>query len=143
MRIIEPATEADFEQYYQLRYDVLRAPWQQPPGTERASDDDRAIHAMLLDPENRAAGVCRLHFENEEEGQLRFMAIREDLQNQGLGKYLLHYLEDKARDAGCKYITLQARELAVNFYKRYGYKVVKKTHLLFGSIQHYQMEKYL
>jgi len=141
MRVTEPVSEADFEQYYQLRWQVLRAPWQQPPGTERAPDDAQAIHAMLLDAENRAAGVCRLHLENEQEGQFRFMAIRTDLQKQGLGKYLLQYLEEKARAAGCKYIKLQARENAVNFYKRHGYQVIKKTHLLFGSIQHYQMEK--
>ncbi|MBK0404482.1 GNAT family N-acetyltransferase [Adhaeribacter sp. BT258] len=143
MRVTEPISEAEFEQYYHLRWQVLRAPWQQPPGTERAPDDESAIHAMLLDAESQAAGVCRLHFESAAEGQLRFMAIREDLQGQGLGKYLMHYLEEKARAAGCKYLTLQARELAVNFYKKHGYKVIKKTHLLFGSIQHYQMEKQL
>ncbi len=143
MRVTEPVSEADFEKYYRLRWEILRAPWQQPPGTERAPDDATAIHAMLLDEAEQCAGVCRLHFENPEEGQLRFMAIREDLQKQGLGKLLLHYLEEKARLAGRKYITLQARELAVNFYKRHGYQVVKKTHLLFGSIQHYQMQKYL
>lgn len=143
MKVIEPATEEDFEKYYRLRWLVLRAPWQQPPGTERATDDTTAIHAMLLDEENQAAGVCRLHFENEDEAQLRFMAIREDLQNQGLGKLLIHYLEEKAREAGRKFITLQARELAVTFYKRQGYEVVQKTYLLFGSIQHFQMKKHL
>jgi GNAT superfamily N-acetyltransferase len=143
MRVTEPVSEEDFVQYYRLRWEILRAPWQQPPGTERAPDDALAIHAMLLDETNRCGGVCRLHFENEEEGQLRFMAIREDLQKQGLGKLLLQYLEERARLAGRKYITLQARELAVNFYKRHGYQVIKKTHLLFGSIQHYQMQKFL
>jgi N-acetylglutamate synthase-like GNAT family acetyltransferase len=143
MKVQEPVSQEDFEQYYHLRWLVLRAPWQQPPGTERASDDAQAIHAMLVDEENSVAGVCRLHFESAEEGQLRFMAIREDLQGKGLGKYLMHYLEEKARQAGRRYITLQAREKAVNFYKRHGYEVVKKTHLLFGSIQHYQMQKFL
>lgn len=143
MRVTEPVSEADFQQYYHLRWQVLRAPWQQPPGTERAPDDAQAIHAMLLDEENRVAGVCRLHFESAEEGQLRFMALREDLQGMGLGKHLLLYLEEKARAAGRQYLTLQARENAVNFYKRHGYEVLKKTHLLFGSIQHYQMQKHL
>ena len=143
MKVITPVSEADFEKYYQIRYDVLRAPWQQPRGTERASDDDTATHAMLVDDAGEAAGVCRLHLETPDEGQLRFMAIREDLQGRGLGRLLMEFLEAKAREQGCKFITLQAREKAVSFYERHGYELVKKTHLLFGSIQHYQMKKVL
>ena len=141
MKIIEPASEEDFRKYYRLRWQELRAPWRQPEGSERAPDDATAIHALLLDEAGEAAGVCRLHLESPEEGQLRFMAIRRDLQNLGLGKLLMDYLEEKARKAGCKFLTLQARERAVSFYQRQGYEVVKKTHLLFGSIQHYQMRK--
>jgi predicted GNAT family N-acyltransferase len=36
---------------------------------------------------------------------------------------------------------LQAREGAVKFYQSLGYKVIEKTYLLFGQIQHYKMEK--
>ena len=141
MHIIEPVSEEDLAKYYHLRWQELRAPWQQPEGTERAPDDDTAIHALLLDDSGAAAGVCRLHYESAEEGQLRFMAIRKNLQNKGLGKLLLDYLEDKARKAGRKYITLQAREQAVPFYERNGYRLVNKTHLLFGEIQHFKMHK--
>ena len=143
MKVVTPASEADFEMYYNLRDEVLRAPWQQPRGSERAPDDATAIHALLLDETGRAAGVCRLHLETPQEGQLRFMAIREDLQNKGLGRLLMEFLETKARELGCEFITLQAREKAVSFYERHGYELVKKTHLLFGSIQHYQMKKLL
>ncbi len=143
MKVIAPATQADFEKYYNLRFDVLRAPWQQPRGSEKAPDDDTAIHALLLDDQGEAAGVCRLHLETPEEGQLRFMAIREDLQGKGVGNHLMKYLETKALELGCKFITLQAREKAVSFYERHGYQVIQKTHLLFGSIQHYQMKKML
>ena len=55
----------------------------------------------------------------------------------------MEFLETKARELGCEFITLQAREKAVSFYERHGYELVKKTHLLFGSIQHYQMKKLL
>lgn len=141
MKIITPVSEADLEQYYNLRYEILRAPWQQPRGSERAPDDDTAVHALLLDDAGQAAGVCRLHLETPQEGQLRFMAIREDLQGKGMGRLLMEYLEAKARELGCSFITLQAREKAVSFYERHGYTLVKKTHLLFDSVQHYQMRK--
>ena len=141
MKIIAPSTAADFEQYYRLRYDVLRAPWQQPPGSEKADDDATAIHALMLNEEGTAVGVCRLHLQTPQEAQIRFMAVHPNYQGQGLGKELLQYLEDEARKQGAQYITLQARENALDFYRSCGYTLQAKTHLLYGIIQHYQMRK--
>ncbi|PKV66898.1 GNAT family N-acetyltransferase [Pontibacter ramchanderi] len=143
MKVIEPATPEQYKQYYQLRYYTLRKPWDQPEGSERADDDEQAIHAMLVDDNNEAVGVCRLHLNTPEEGQLRFMGVRGDKQGQRLGDQLISYLEDRARQLGATFMTLQARENAVNFYRRNGYEVVEKTYLLFGSIQHYKMAKQL
>ncbi|WP_276498744.1 GNAT family N-acetyltransferase [Pontibacter litorisediminis] len=143
MKIIEPATPEQFEQYYRLRYQTLRQPWGQPEGSERAADDATAIHALLLSEAGEAVGVCRLHLATPQEGQLRFMGIRSDQQGKRLGDQLLQYMEQRARTLGAARMTLQARENAVNFYRRNGYEVVEKTHLLFGSIQHYLMAKQL
>ncbi len=143
MTIVSPVTPEDFEKYHQLRYEVLRQPWRQPRGSERAPDDDTATHAMLLNEAQQVVGVCRLHRASAPEAQIRFMAIRADQQGQGLGHQLLTYLENIARQWGTQEITLQARENAVNFYRRNGYVVVEKTHLLFGEIQHYRMVKRL
>lgn len=143
MKILEPATPDEFEKYYRLRYQTLRAPWGEPEGSERADDDATAIHALLLDDAGEAIGVCRLHLNTPQEGQLRFMGIRADQQGKQLGKHLLDYLEERARELGAKRMTLQAREKAVNFYRRNGYEVIEKTYILFGSIQHYRMAKQL
>ncbi len=141
MIIVSPVTAEDFEQYYRLRYEVLRQPWHQPRGSERVPDDDTATHAMLLNDEQEVVGVCRLHQVSATEAQIRFMAIRPDQQGQGLGNRLLDYFENIARQWGVTQITLQARENALNFYRRNGYVVVEKTNLLFGEIQHYKMVK--
>lgn len=143
IRIIPPQTAEDFANYYQLRYAVLRAPWQQPPGSERADDDESATHALMVDSSGQAIGVCRLHLQTPREAQVRFMAIHPDYQGKGLGRQLLSYMEDQARRLGASYISLQAREKAVPFYAGCGYAVEKKTHLLFGQIQHFQMRKNL
>ena len=71
------------------------------------------------------------------------MAIRPDYQGQGLGHLLLAHLEERARRLGLASMMLQAREKAVNFYERAGYRVVEKSYVLFGEIQHYRMEKEL
>ncbi len=143
MIIVSPVTTEDFEQYYRLRYEVLRQPWHQPRGSERVPDDDTATHAMLLNKEQEVIGVCRLHQVSATEAQIRFMAIRPDQQGQGLGNQLLDYLENIARQWGVTQITLQARENALNFYRRNGYVELEKTNLLFGEIQHYKMVKSL
>ena len=143
MKIITPVSAADFEQYYRLRYEILRAPWQQPPGSEKAADDATATHALMLNDAGAAIGVCRLHLQTPQEAQIRFMAIQPDYQGQGLGKKLLQYLEDEARAQGARFITLQARENALAFYRSCGYTLQAKTHLLYGVIQHYQMRKEL
>jgi len=143
MYIKAPISPADFEKYYQLRWEVLRAPWQQPRGSEKADDDASATHALLLNEKEEAVGVCRLHLQTPAEAQIRFMAIRPDYQGQGWGQKLLQYLEEKAWAAGARFITLQARENAVKFYENCNYTVLEKTHLLFGSIQHYKMRKSL
>jgi N-acetylglutamate synthase-like GNAT family acetyltransferase len=142
-RILSPVTAADIAAYYQLRYAVLRQPWGQAPGSERAPDDDTATHALLVNASHQAIGVCRLHLQTAEEGQIRFMAIHPDYQGQGLGQQLQAYMEQQARQQGARTISLQAREQAVPFYQRCGYTLKEKTHLLYGQIQHYRMEKEL
>lgn len=143
MEVIEPATPKEFKKYYRLRYETLRQPWDQPEGSERVDDDDTAIHAMLVADDGEALGVCRLHLNTPQEGQLRFMGIRQDQQGKQLGNLLLDYLEARAKALGATSLMLQARENAVNFYRRNGYEVVEETYVLFGTIQHYRMTKQL
>ena len=143
MRITSPVSEFEWQKYYWLRYQVLRAPLGLPPGSEKIPDDATATHALLLDEDQEAVGVCRLHLQTPQEAQIRFMAIHPDHQGQGLGKKLLLYLEEKARQQGATFMTLQARENAVPFYKSCGYALLEKTHLLYGQVQHYKMQKYL
>ena len=43
-----PATPDEWQRYYHLRWQILRAPWQQPPGSERDDLEAQAYHLMLL-----------------------------------------------------------------------------------------------
>ena len=56
------------------------------------------------------------------------LAVRPELQNQGLGKRLLDYAETKARAAGLRKCSLGVtltNERARRFYERHGYQVVQ------------------
>ena len=87
--------------------------------------------------------TCRLQFNNEIQAQIRFMAVTSDWQGKGVGKELLHYLEQKAKSNGSKIIILQSRDKAVPFYQKCGFRIQEKTFLMWGEIQHYLMIKEL
>lgn len=98
---------------------------------------------MACDQNNTILGVCRLQFNSPTETQIRFMGVKEDTQGLGIGKQLLSYAEQKAQLMGATKQILQAREIAVEFYKKCGYTLVEKSFLLWDEIQHYLMEKKL
>lgn len=142
-RISSPASPEEFEHYFALRYAVLRAPWNQPKGSEVDVDEDSSTHAMLTNDKQQCIAVGRLHLNTPQEGQLRFMAVHPDHQGKGLGKQVLRYLEQKAREQGAIRIVLQARENALNFYLSEGYTNTGPSFKLWDVIQHYKMEKQL
>jgi ribosomal protein S18 acetylase RimI-like enzyme len=74
---------------------------------------------------------------------VRFVAVSQEAQGKGVGKMLMEYLENIAREKGAEEVVLDARENAVPFYKRINYQITEKTYLLFGEIQHYRMVKKL
>ena len=60
-----------------------------------------------------------------------------------LGTILLEKLEDIASKNNIKNIFLHSRENAIDFYKKNGYIIEKKSHLLFNEVQHWLMKKEL
>ena len=144
MKIIEPTTSEEFKKYYNLRYEVLRKPWGQPLGSERDEREETSIHHMIIDKKTgNALAVGRLQFNSTHEAQIRYMAVADEFQGKGLGSQITSALEDVARGRGIQRIILSARENSLQFYKNNGYNIMKKTHLLFGEIQHWLMGKEL
>lgn len=141
--ILEPGTEDELEKYFNLRYEILRKPWNQPMSSTKDEWEGQSIHVLMVDDHNEAIACGRLQLNSKEEGQIRSMAVREDMQGKGFGKQVIEYIEAKAKDLKLKNIMLDARINAVKFYERNGYTVVGESYLLFGTIQHYKMMKKL
>ena len=142
LKVIEPLTSEEFDEYFYLRWKILRKPWNQPPGSETDLAEESSIHAMIL-RNGIAVGVCRMQFNDNYTAQIRYMAVDGRYQKLGLGKKLIQFLEKKAIENHRHRIYLDARENAVEFYESCGYKTIKTSYLLFGEIQHYGMEKLL
>lgn len=142
-RIIRPETGEDFERYFELRWGILAAPWNQPRGIERDELEDQAVHLMACGEDRVPVAVGRVHLNTPSQAQIRYMGVAEEWQGQGLGRRLLAALEDEARRLGAQELVLNAREKAVGFYERCDYEVVAPAHLLFGCIPHFRMRKQL
>jgi N-acetylglutamate synthase-like GNAT family acetyltransferase len=145
MLIKSPENSIEWDAYYDLRWRMLRAPWNQEKGTEKDELEHHkdTFHAMAVDDSNNICGVARLQVIDENMAQLRYMAVHPLHQGRGVGKALVLHLESKAQSIGIKNIKLQSRENAVNFYISLGYNLVEKTFLMYNSIQHYLMQKVL
>ena len=138
--IRSPKTSAEWDNYYNLRFKVLRAPWNQPLGSERNEGDETAEHFAYFENE-LIIGVGRLDIMTQNTSQIRFMAVDENQQGKGIGRKLMLHMEEIAKEQGSNEIILHAREIAVPFYQKLDYSIVEKSHLLFNEIQHYLMHK--
>ena len=141
--LTEPVSEADWTKYFDLRWRVLRAPWNQPRGSERDDREDTSIHLMVRDASGSPLAIGRAHFNAKTEAQVRYMAVEPALAGRGLGGRVLAGLEKRAQAQGATRIVLNARRPAIPFYLKHGYEVVGLADTLFGAIEHVRMEKAL
>jgi predicted GNAT family N-acyltransferase len=141
MKIIEPKTGQELKKYYDLRYEILRKPWNQSYASTFDEWEKNSVHLLMIDDRGEAIAAGRLQINSAEEGQVRSMAVKESEQGKGLGTEILHRLEEEAGTRNMKQIVLDAREGAVEFYRKNGYAVVGDSYILFGTIVHYRMKK--
>ena len=142
MHLCSPKTESEFEDYFELRWRILRKPWNQPQGSEQDADEDISYHLMAID-NDQVIGVARLQFTNNNSAQLRYMAVDNNYQKQGIGRSIVEHMETYAMQHKANELFLNARDNALIFYKKLGYEITEKSYLLFNSIQHYKMRKKL
>lgn len=137
----QPSSPDELETYFRFRWQLLRAPWGQPPGSERDDFDDAAYHLIARLRSGELAGIGRVHLPDTRTAQIRYMATAEEFRGLGIGTAIVARLEQVARDRGARVVTLNARELAVPFYTGLGYSVCGDGHTLYGTIRHKRMQK--
>jgi thioesterase domain-containing protein len=141
--LCSPKTVDELTRYYQLRWQILRKPWGQKQGSEQDKLEQQAIHKMVINEQGEVLAVGRLEKIDKCQGKIRFMAVCEKNQGQGLGQQIIAALEQQASQLGMQEITLNARENAIGFYQKLGYKKIQFSHTLFDDIKHYTMVKKL
>ncbi len=140
LKIIDHGT-AEYRQMVKLRDDILRKPLGLSfSETELEEEKDNMFIGAFDD--DRMLGCCMLVEEDANTVRLRQMAVLNDLQGKGIGRALMNFAENLARDRGYRIITMHARKYATGFYEKMGYKVAGPEFIEL-TIPHYIMEKKL
>jgi GNAT superfamily N-acetyltransferase len=140
LKIIDHGT-AEYQQMVKLRDDILRKPLGLgfTPAELESEKDNMLIAAF---EEERMLGCCMLVEEQPGTVRLRQMAVLNDLQGKGIGRALMNFAENLARDRGYRILRMHARANAIGFYEKVGYRV-KGEKFVEVTIPHYVMEKQL
>jgi predicted GNAT family N-acyltransferase len=140
LKIIDYGTE-EYRQMLKLREDILRRPLGLHLSHEELEREKDNLMMAAFD-DDKILACCMLVEEDPQTVRLRQMAVLNDLQGQGIGKALMQFAENVARDRGYQKITMHARKNATGFYEKMGYKVIGKEFIEI-TIPHYVMEKSL
>ena len=98
--IKSPETESEWENYFNFRWKMLRKPIGMPKDTLKDALEKEGHHLIALTEQNKIIGSGRLHFNNEKEGQIRYMAVDNSIQRKGLGSAIVLELESIAKKKG-------------------------------------------
>jgi GNAT superfamily N-acetyltransferase len=131
----------EYQQMVKLRDDILRRPLGLTFSPQELEKEKENMLIGAFEEEDML-GCCMLVEENQETVRLRQMAVLNDLQGKGIGKALMNFAENLARDRGYKTLSMHARKNAVGFYEKMGYKVTSDEFTEI-TIPHYIMEKKL
>lgn len=117
--VIAISTEARMNQAWAIRREVFIEEQGVPEVLERDADDDRAAHALALS-DGEPVGCGRMVAEGERV-KIGRMAVRRDQRGNGIGRRVLAFLLDRAREDGFRQAILHAQLTAEGFYLKQGF----------------------
>lgn len=140
LKIIDHGT-TEYKQMVDLRFNVLR----KPLGLDFSEEDlEKEKNDVLIGcfDEEKLEGCCLLTPVGKDAFRLRQMAVSNGLQGKGIGRVLMSFAENIARDMGKEKLLMHARKSAVGFYEKLGYEISGKE-FEEVTIPHCVMEKVL
>ena len=140
VKLIDYETK-EYSQMISLRYTLLRKPLGLSFYDSELEEEKNDFLIGCFD-DDKLEGCCLLKETTPDTLRLRQMAVVSGLQGKGIGKVLLQFAENIARDRGYKKIIMHARKTAVGFYEKLGYKITSPE-FEEVTIPHYVMEKSL
>lgn len=131
----------EYQQMVQLRNEILRRPLGLSfDPLELEKEKDEILIAAF--EEEKMLGCCMLIKTEPDAVRLRQMAVLHNLQGKGVGRALMQFAENIARDMGYRRIMMHARKTATGFYEKLGYTVIGGE-FVEVTLPHVVMEKKL
>ncbi|MEX6688942.1 GNAT family N-acetyltransferase [Danxiaibacter flavus] len=131
----------EYKQMVDLRMQMLRKPLGLTFLPEELEKEKHDILIGCFD-DDKMEGCCLLTEIEPGILRLRQMAVTSGLQGKGLGRAILIFAENVARDRGFKKICMHARKTALGFYEKLGYVKIGDE-FIEVTVPHYEMEKAL
>ncbi|MBL0355995.1 MAG: GNAT family N-acetyltransferase [Chitinophagaceae bacterium] len=131
----------EYEQMVKLRYEIMRKPLGLEFSEEELKREKDDILIGAFDDDD-IIGCCIISRLDAHCCRLRQMAVQKNKQGMGIGESMMQFAENIARDRGFKILMMHARETAIGFYEKYGYKA-KGDEFVEVNIKHRIMEKKL
>jgi GNAT superfamily N-acetyltransferase len=131
----------EYQQMVQLRNDILRKPLGLVFEKEELEKEAEDILIGAFE-EDKLLGCCMLIETEPGTVRLRQMAVPKNLQGKGVGRALMQFAENIARDRGYRKITMHARKTATGFYEKLGYNI-SGGEFIEVTLPHVVMEKRL
>lgn len=123
----------------ELRYKVLREPLGLVYTAEQLADERDEIHIVAV-LNHKVAGIVVLKKIDNNSLKMRQVAVEPELQQSGIGKQMVIFSEQWAKDNHYRKIELHARDTAKEFYLKMDYTVTGDEFTEVG-IPHYKLIK--
>ena len=123
----------------QLRNEILRKPLGLSFDSQELDKEKEDI-LMGAFEDDRLLGCCLMTKMDAKTLRLRQMAVPNNMQGKGVGRALMIFAENIARDLGFSKLCMHARTTAVGFYQKLGYHT-SGDEFVEVTIPHYIMEK--
>jgi ribosomal protein S18 acetylase RimI-like enzyme len=131
----------EYKQTVALRDEILRKPLSLTFGPEELSEERDSFHLACWQDDMLAACLVLKPLSGQQI-RMRQLAVGTDFQGKGIGRMLVGYSESFAREHGYREIILHARETAVRFYEKLGYRK-EGDYFIEVTIPHLLMRKIL
>ena len=131
----------EYKQMVHLRYQILRQPLGLAFSMEELAEEKNDILIAAFDDDDML-GCCMLVPVDNNTLRVRQMAVMGNLQGKGIGASIMSFAENLARDKGYRNIVMHARDSAIGFYEKFGYKVSGDI-FTEVNLPHHVMEKRL
>ena len=91
--IKSPENKEEWENYLMFRWEILRKPLGMSKDSLSDSIEDKSFHLMGIDDEEKVIASGRVHFNCENEAQIRYMAVDDSFKRKGVGTEIVKELE--------------------------------------------------